>query len=518
MKGAKILWVDDEVDLLRVHILFLEAKGHNVTTCNNGYDAIEIVAEENFDIIFLDENMPGMSGLDVLPEIKQIKPNTPVVMITKNEEEDIMDEAIGSNINDYLLKPVNPKQILLTIKKNVDNKRLIQVKTASNYQNEFRKITNLINESTTYDDWINIYKKLVYWENKLNNSEKNTMEEVIKMQKEAANSSFCKFIKSEYIGWFNENNEDRPKLPIDFFRKKIIPLMDKGEKVFVIVIDNLRFDHWQTIRPLIENFMDVKEEEIWYSILPTATQYARNAFFAGLMPLDISERYPNFWLNDDEEGGKNMHEEKLLDEFFKRYRRKVKFNYRKVLDNKFGKKVVDSFSDLIQKQLSVIVYNFIDVLSHARTEMKMIRELANNEQAYRSLALTWFEHSPLLDLFKKLAKHKIKTFITTDHGTVQVENPVKVIGDRNTTTNLRYKQGRNLKYKRNQVFAVRKPQKIGLPVSNISSSYIFTYNRDFFAYPNNFNHYVRYYKDTFQHGGISLEEMLIPVISLVPKS
>ncbi len=517
MKGAKILWIDDEIDLLRIQILFLEEKGHSVTTCNNGYDAIEIVEEENFDIIFLDENMPGMSGLDVLPEIKQIRPGTPVVMITKNEEEDIMDEAIGSNINDYLLKPVNPKQILLTIKKNVDNKRLIQVKTTSNYRNEFRRISNLIRESRTSDDWINIYKRLVHWEIELSNSDDRTMDEIIKMQKEEANVAFCKFIKTEYVSWFDEDNEMRPKLPFDFFRKKVIPILDKGEKVFIIIIDNLRFDHWRTIRPLIENFMDVKEEEIWYSILPTSTQYARNSFFAGLTPLDISKRYPNFWLNDECEGRKNMYEKKLLEELFKRYRRKVKFAYKKVLDNKFGKKVVDNFSDLIQNQLSVIVYNFIDVLSHARTEMKMIRELAGDEQAYRALALTWFEYSPLLELFKKLAKYKIKTFITTDHGTVQVENPVKVIGDKKTSTNLRYKQGRNLSYKRNQVFEITKPQKAGLPVSNISSSYIFTYNRDFFAYPNNYNHYVRYYKDTFQHGGISLEEMLIPVITLFPK-
>ncbi len=517
MISAKILWVDDEIDLLKIQILFLQEKGHTVSTANNGADALDMIQENNYDIIFLDENMPGISGLDVLVEIKKMKPYIPVVMVTKNEEEDIMDEAVGSKIDDYLIKPVNPKQIILSIKKNVENKRLITEKTTSKYQTEFRKISMEINEVSGFEKWKQLYKNLVYWELELDKSGDNTMDEVLIQQKEDANIEFSKFIKKNYIKWFEPENEDRPKMPFDFFRQKVIPVLDNKEKIFVIVIDNLRFDQWKTMEPIINRYMNVENEDVWLSILPTATQYARNSLFAGLTPLEISKRHPKFWLNDEEEGGKNKFEKELLEELFLRYRRKVKFSYDKILNNKTGEKINENISNLLQNQLSVVVYNFVDVLSHARTDSKMIRELANNDSSYRDLTLTWFEHSPLLELIKILAKEKIKTFITTDHGCINVNNPIKVIGDRKTTTNLRYKHGRNLSYKKNEVFEIINPEKVGLPVSNISSSYIFCTNDDFFAYPNNYNHYVKYYKNTFQHGGISLEEMMLPFITLVPK-
>jgi len=518
MKNTEILWVDDEIDLLKIHILYLEEKGYSVTPCNNGEDAIEIVEIKNFDNIFLDEKMPGKSGLEVLAEVKQMRPNTPVVMITKSEEEDIMDEAIGSSIDDYLIKPVNPKQIILSIKKNVDNKRLISEKTTSSYQTQFAKLTMMINEAQTHEDWAKIYKRLVYWELELERLAENTMDEVLAHQKEQANSEFVKFIKRDYVEWYAPDNENRPKLPFDFFRKKVFPVLDSGEKAFVIVIDNLRWDQWKTMQPLIEEFMHTDADEIWYTSLPTATQYARNSLFAGLTPLEISKRYPELWLHDHEEGGKNMNETKLFQHLLDRYRRKFKFGYEKILNNKTGNKVNENIDSMLsQNDLNIAVYNFVDILSHARTEMKMIRELADSDAAYRSLTMTWFEHSPLLDLIKILAANKIKTFITTDHGTINVTNPVKVVGDRDTTTNLRYKQGKNLSYKSKEVFEITKPEKAGLPASTLSSSYIFACQNDFFAYPNNYNYYVRYYKDTFQHGGVSLEEMLIPVITLSPK-
>jgi DNA-binding response OmpR family regulator len=517
MTGADILWVDDEIDLLRIHILYLEEKGHRVVTANNGDDAIDIVKEKNFDIIFLDENMPGMSGIDVLTELKQIRPHTPVVMITKNEEESIMEEAIGSKINDYLIKPVNPKQIILAIKKNVDNKRLISEKITSRYQTEFGKINIEINSARTVKDWTEIYKKLVYWELELETSGENTMDEILKTQKEEANKEFGKFIKANYLNWFKPGNEDRPMMPFDFFRKEIIPLLDNNEKVFVLVIDNLRFDQWKTIMPLIREHMNVEKEDIWYSMLPSATQYARNALFAGLTPSQIAKRYPEYWLNDEEEGGKNLFEEKLLEKLFEMYRRKVKFSYDKIMNNKFSKKLNENLSNLLQNQLSVVVYNFVDMMSHARTEIEMIKELAYDEKAYRALTLTWFEHSPLLELIKELSVQKIKTIIITDHGSAIVQNPVKIVGDKNTSTNLRYKLGRNLSYNKNKVFEITNPESAGLPSTNLSSSYVFSFANDFFAYPNNFNYYVRYYKGTLQHGGISMEELLIPYIVLTPK-
>jgi DNA-binding response OmpR family regulator len=517
MKDTEILWVDDEIDLLKIHILFLEEKGISVKTANNGDDAIEMVRERPFDIIFLDENMPGKTGLEVLGIIKSIRPATPVVMVTKSEEEDIMEDAIGSHIDDYLIKPVNPKQLLLSIKKHVENKRIISEKTNSAYQTGFGDLGNKINQTKTFGEWIDVYKKLVYWELQLENSGDKAMDSILKLQKNEANNMFTRFIKSEYFKWFEPEQNNRPGMPFDFFRKKIFPLTDKGEQVFVLLIDNLRFDQWQVIQPLINEYMHTESEDIWFSLLPTATQYARNALFAGLTPLEISKRYPDFWLNDEEDGGKNMQEEILLAHLIERYRRKIKFGYEKILNNKAGAKIIENFKNYTENQLTVIVYNFVDIVSHARTDMQMIRELTDNDAAYRALTLTWFEHSPLFDLIKLLAQQKIKTIITTDHGSIRVDNPIKVVGDKNTTTNLRYKQGKSLKYDKKEVFEILKPEKAGLPSTNLSSSYIFTTNDDFFAYPNNYNYYVKYYKDTFQHGGVSLEELLIPMITLIPK-
>ena len=515
MKKDRILWADDEMDLLKPYLLFLEEKGYEVVAVTNGKDAIEICQNESFDIIFLDENMPGLSGLETLAQIKVLDPNVPMVMITKSEEEDIMNMAIGNKIADYLTKPVNPSQILLTLKKNIHKKEIVSEHTSTSYQQQFRNIGMQINESLTYMDWVDVYKKLVYWELELAETE-NGMDEMLKMQKNEANSTFNKFVKKNYLDWMG-NPTQRPLMSTDLFKTKVFPLLDKGEKVFFVLVDNFRYDQWIIIRELLSEFYTFTEEETYCSILPTATQYARNAIFSGLMPLQIQQMYPHLWIEEEDEEGKNINEEALLQTQLDRFRKKYNFSYHKVFESGYCEKVINQLPSLENNQLNVVVLNFIDMLSHARTESKMMRELANDEKAYRSLTLSWFRHSATYDLFKAIAQRGYKVIVTTDHGTIQVNNAIKVVGDKNVNTNLRYKVGKNLSYNKKEVFEILQPAKAGLPSPNVSSAYIFAGNDDFFAYPNNFNHYVTYYKNTFQHGGISLEEMIIPVVTMEPK-
>ncbi len=512
MKRDKILWADDEIDLLKAHVLFLESKGYEVVCVNNGKDAVQCCEEQHFDIIFLDENMPGLSGLEALSLIKEKDTTVPVVMITKSEEENLMEQAIGKKIADYLIKPVNPNQILLSIKKNINKSEIISTTTTDDYRSEFAKIGMLINDSSRFEDWAEVYKKLVYWELQLEHAD-SQMQELLRMQKEEANSTFVKYIKRNYEKWF-EQGAEHPMMSHELFKRCIFPTLDSGEKVFLIILDNFRMDQWRAIKDLLANDYVVESEELYSSILPTATQYARNAIFSGLLPNQIKKMFPNYWIEEGDEEGKNLYEKELLQTQIDRYRKKYSFSYHKISDPASGEKLVSDLPQYLNNQLNVAVFNFVDMLSHARTDSKMIRELASTEAAYRSLTKSWFQHSSILELFKALAQHDIRIMITTDHGTIRADKAIRVIGDKNTNTNLRYKVGKNLDYNAKEVMAIKQPEKIGLPIINVSSTYIFAGNNDFFAYPNNYNYYVSYYKDTFQHGGISIEEMIIPFVTL----
>ena len=512
MINGAILWADDEIGHLKAHIIFLEKKGYEVVTVTNGSDAIEQCRQRNFDIIMLDEMMPGLTGLETLQTIKEITPATPVVMVTKSEEEDIMDQAIGSKIADYLIKPVNPNQILLTLKKNIHRKEIVTEVTQTGYQQSYLNISQQIDSCKTAEDWMNIYKRIVHWELELSSADSN-MTEMLQMQKEEANMGFAKYIRNNYLGWVAPKPTDHPMLSNEIFKKKIFPAIDNGEKVFLIVIDNFRYDQWRMLAPDIGDMFDI-DEDLYMSILPTATQYARNSIFSGLLPLQISEYYPDLWIDEDEDEGKNLNEEPLIATQIERFRRHDKFSYNKINDSVGAEKFMQQFKNLKQNDLNVLVLNFIDMLSHARTEMKMVRELANNESAYRSITLSWFRHSVVAELFRMLSQTDYKIIITTDHGSIRATKPVKIIGDRNTNTNLRYKLGKNLAYSDKELFVIKNPEKVQLPSPNISTSYVFATGDSFFAYPNNYNYYVSYYKDTFQHGGISLEEMMVPLITL----
>lgn len=519
MSNGLLLWVDDEIELLHAHIIFLEKKGYEVITVSNGTDAIDECRHHNFDLVLLDEMMPGISGLETLQQIKEILPATPVVMVTKSEEENIMDQAIGSKIADYLIKPVNPNQILLTLKKNIHQKEIVTEVTQTGYQQNFMNISTRIDSCRTIEDWMEVYKLIVHWELELSSTDSN-MTDMLMMQKSEANNSFAKFIRNNYLDWMDAKNMKDPNRPLmsnSIFSNKIFPLLDKQEKVFLIVVDNFRYDQWKMLAKEIGDMFDI-DENMYMSILPTATQYARNAIFSGLMPTQIAKMFPELWVDEDEEEGKNLNEAPLIRTQLDRYRRSnTKFSYHKVNDSTGADKLLQQFSQLEDNDLNVVVINFIDMLSHARTESKMVRELANNESAYRSITLSWFRHTVLSDLFKRLAESDYTIVLTTDHGSIRASRPIKIVGDRNTNTNLRYKLGKNLKYNAKEVFAIKEPQKAHLPSPNLSTSYVFATGDTFFAYPNNYNYYVSYYKDTFQHGGISLEEMLIPLVTLKRK-
>ncbi len=515
MKKDRLLWADDEIDLLRPYVLFLEEKGYEVVTATNGRDACDLCREQSFDLIFLDENMPGLSGLESLSIIKDIQPATPVVMITKSEEENIMDQAIGNKIADYLIKPVNPSQILLSLKKNLHQTAIVTDAVTQDYRQRFQEISALTDKAETLDDWKDVYRQLVYWELELEQV-KTGMDEMLKMQKQDANRRFTRYIIKNYYQWMNRP-ESRPLMSPDLFKTQVFPALDKGEKVWFILIDNFRFDQWRTLKPLLSDRFQI-DEQLYASLLPTATQYARNAIFSGLMPLQIEKMFPDLWVDEDEEEGKNLNEAPLIQTQLDRYRRHESFSYHKINDVTGGEKLLSALHQLKDNPLNVVVFNFIDMLSHARTESKMIRELASSEAAYRSLTQSWYKHSALSELFDYLSREKVKVILTTDHGTIRVDNAIKVVGDKNTNTNLRYKLGKNLDYNPKQVFEIRDPKSYHLPAPNLSTAYIFASNNDFFAYPNNFNYYVGYYKDTFQHGGISMEEMLIPLITLESKS
>ena len=515
---TKILWADDEIELLKPHVLFLKEKGCEVTAVQSGSDALDELESESVlpDVVFLDEQMPGLSGIETLRRMKEKWPQLPVVMVTKSEEEGLMEDALGGKISDYLIKPVSPSQLWLMVKKHTERKRLQSERSTMNYQQEFREIGNMIGGRMDAEEWTDVYRKLVYWDLELAGSDDENVHDIFMSQKDDANRQFCRFYEENYLNWV-AGGQGRPLMSPTVLKERLFPLLKDGRPTFLIVIDNFRFDQWKFVQPLLEQYLRTEREDMYYAILPTTTQFARNAMFAGLMPSEIERMYPQYWVNEDQEGWKNQYESELLGENLRRNGIGVKMSYNKVLNAQYGKKLVDRLPELMRNGLNVIIYNFIDMLSHARTDSDIVRELAEDEKAYRSVTLSWLEHSPLIEILKELSEKDVNVVITTDHGSVKIDHPVRVKGDREVSVNLRYKQGRLLDYNPKDVFEVKDPKRAFLPKLHVTSPYIFCRGNDFFVYPNNYNEYVRYYTNTFQHGGLSMEEVLVPFVVMRSK-
>ncbi|MFI3327619.1 MAG: PglZ domain-containing protein [Rikenellaceae bacterium] len=519
---VRILWVDDEIELLKPHVLFLEKRGYAIFTCNNGYDAIDMFKQEHFDLVILDEMMPGMTGLDMLPLIKDISPDVPIIMVTKSEEDDIMDKAIGSKIADYIIKPVNPRQVLSSIKKFIHSEALVTEKTTADYRSEFGRLSQSMQSADSFADWCNLYRKLTNWDIEIAQTSDQSIREVLNYQQVEARQLFSRFVCRNYVEWINRRGEDTPVMSHTLMRDRVLPVleqeMDRGGKTTLLLIDNFRYDQWREISSQLRSLFEVETDGLYCSILPTATQYARNAMFAGMMPLEIAKKMPEKWVHDHEGEAKNQYEEEFLSALLRRNGlEECRVSYDKLVRPEQGRKLLANMQHIHEADLSVIVYNFLDVLSHARTETNVVRELTEDDASYRSLTRSWFDHSELYSILRQLSQKGHTVIITSDHGTVRVDKAIKVTGDKQTSANLRYKTGRNLAYNHREVFEVTRPENIQLPSSNITSSYIFAYDSDFFVYNNDANRHIRYYKSTFQHGGISMEEMLVPYVVLKPK-
>jgi len=514
----KILWADDEIELLRSHHLFLGEKGYEVTPVSNGKDAIALIEQEPFDIVLLDEMMPGLDGLATLEQIKALDPNIPVIMITKNEEEHLMDEAIGRRIDDYLTKPVNPSQIFMACKKILEARQIRQSQAGQTYVAKVNQIRVQLSGEATWQTWIDVHRQLCEWDIEIGRLEDQGLQQMIQDQKKECRQEFTRFVERNYATWVG-SEEDSPPLSVDVVPEFVVPYLEQGQQVFFIVIDCLRLDHWMVMEPLLAEFFNIRRS-YHYSILPTATPYARNAIFSGLFPSEIAKKYGDIWQEtEDDESSLNRFEHRFIDDQIRDMGLELRSgsHYVKVLDPNEGQNLIRKVNSLGKTPLVSVVYNFLDMLVHGRSHSALIKEIAPDEKAFRSLVQSWFVHSTLFETLKKVARTNAVAVLTTDHGAVRGSRAAVVHGDRETSANLRYKLGKNLRCDAKEALLVRDPLSYGLPRSGLGANFLFAKEDFYFVYPTNFNEYQRQYRDSFQHGGISLEEMILPVAIMEPR-
>ncbi len=514
---GKVLWVDDEIDHLKSHILFLEQRGYSVQTVTNAEDAISLLKEKEFDIVLLDEMLTGMNGLEALSSFHQINPSLPIIMITKSEEENLMEDAIGEKIEDYLTKPVNPSQILSSCKRILERKRIECDKITRDYVEEFEQISDSLSSELKASEWIDIYYRLSSRWIDLDNHSDIGLQQTFSDQQRECNHHFCRFIEKNYEEWLQ--SDERPVLSVDLLKKYLFPLLKRGERVLFLVIDNMRMDQWLSIEPLIYDLFTVNKK-YYFSILPTATPYSRNSLFSGLFPRDIARLYPKYWKEgENDESSRNRYEPQLLIDYMKREGVDIvsKTKYIKLLNAEEANRIENQIESYFSLQLISMIFNFIDIMAHRRSESQILQEILPDESAYRSLTRTWFKHSSLFKILRKASERGIKTIITSDHGSIRVLRGVRVYGDRETSKNLRYKWGNGIKSDSKYVLDIKNPSRFGLPSPSMSTNYLIAKEDSYFVYPTNYHHYLSLYNGSLQHGGISMEEMILPIIFLTPR-
>jgi CheY-like chemotaxis protein len=514
----KILWVDDEIELLKSQILLLQNKGFIVIPAASGEEALAKVKEHDFDLVLLDEMMPGMDGLATLAALRQLRPELSAIMATKNEKEELVEQALGQKIDDFLLKPLNPAQVLASCRRVLESRHLVEGQASREYLTQLNNLRNFDYPSLDWQGWCRHYQMLTEWDLRLSELPDQGLHQSHEDITKEANLEFGRFIEENYIHWLHGSS--RPILSTDLVERYLLPIMKNNQKCLLLILDCMRLDQWLLLEPYLKEWFDIKRDH-YYSILPTATPYSRNSIFSGLYPSQLAKNYPQYW----EKGGHageaslNRHEHKLLELQLQRLKvpHPADFRYSKIYNIDEGHELKKVFGSWQNVPLAAVVVNFMDILVHSRAESLVLQEIAPDEKAFRSLTRTWFANSDVLNILQQAARQKRQVIVTTDHGSLQGRRATIIQAGRDTSANLRYKSGTNISCDPRQVLWIKKPLEYMLPEDFTGLQYLVAKEDYYLVYPTKYEEYRKRYEGTFQHGGISMEEMILPVCRLTPK-